>query len=218
MRTFYLLVAFSLLPSHGYRQNQERFGRKNLDDRTSEPLDTIAPSQTAQQWEIKTKYDQFRDVTSVMLDGMELSEASTSFGLTHPLSLTAFYLCPGNTAACSPADVVLDFQADTKDWLYQTVQRTIIFLVDGKRITAPDADWDGSVIGAESLLEQMDTIIPTAKFLSIIQGQRVKGQIAFTTFDFTADNLKALRDLMSKSRPVRRKVTPASPKPTIPPR
>jgi hypothetical protein len=73
-----------------------------------------------------------------------------------------------------------------------TIDRTLIFLVDGRQIIAPSADWHGSVIGAESLLEQMTIIIPTAQFLRIIQGHHVEGQIAFTTFDLTDENLEAL--------------------------
>ena len=82
------------------------------------------------------------------------------------------------------------FTADTRDWLYSKVRRTVTFLVDGKRIIVPDADWDGAVISADSLLEEMTTQVPTRQVLRIIQGQKVEGQIAFTTFELLDENLE----------------------------
>jgi hypothetical protein len=207
-----LLTASVLPPNHEYWRNQQGSENRKLDDRAVEPQGKASPSKTLHHhWEIETKYDQFKDATVVSIADMELPDATTSSGLTHPLLMSASYFCLGKTVSCWPVGIILVFQANTKDWLYQTVHRTLIFLVDGKRVLAPSADWDGSVIGAGSLLEQMTTIIPTGQFLRIIHGHDVKGQIAFTTFDFTDENLEALQDLLGRIRPAGPKANSATP-------
>jgi hypothetical protein len=76
---------------------------------------------------------------------------------------------------------------------------------DGNRIPMPEPDWDGTVLNADSLLENMNCDVITKDVLKIAGASEVEARLGVVTFKFSDDNMAALRAIAKKIKPTSQK-------------
>jgi hypothetical protein len=140
---------------------------------------------------IHAKYDKFKDRTMVETDDIKLWKYTDGF------NLSLYYECKGNVENCHPTSLGVMFSLYTSSWGFIKSTRTVIFLVDGSRISLNNADWSGDVIG-DKTLEQMATEISASQLGVIARGNNVEGQFANENFSLSPEAMVIFREMMKK--------------------
>lgn len=137
---------------------------------------------------VYTKYDQFKDETSVMVGGkLGMPIKGTT------LSMQAFYEVKGKQAH-QPDAVVLNFISQSNDWKYLN-SHDLILLVDGERMPIGTLERDGTV-GEGYVLEFLAAPLSPEKFSKIANAKKVQGELFTTEFELSPAHLEILRKLV----------------------
>jgi hypothetical protein len=146
---------------------------------------------------ITVSYDRFKNYTFANIDPMmHLKVLSTDHDL-RSLDFSAFYVCPGHKLR-PPRDVTFHFMAQSPNSWYRDHLRSLVLLVDGKRLDLGNADWDRGDVVSGMAEESISVDLPLRKFILIVNAKQVEGQLGGTEFVLSDENLEALRDLASR--------------------
>jgi hypothetical protein len=142
-------------------------------------------------------YDKFKNYTSATIDPMiRLNVVSKDHDL-RSLDFSAFYISPGERLR-PPVDVTLQFVVVSTNAWFRDHVRSLVLLVDGKRMDLGDLGWDRGDIISGMTEEGLSLDLPLRKFIFMVNSKQVQGQLGGTEFVLSEENLEALRDLASR--------------------
>jgi len=145
---------------------------------------------------VKVKYDKFKDTTTVESPSHKWPLGRLALNGGGAMSFE--YTCPGQTTDCDPPGVTLTFTRRGIGWLMMHDEKSITFLVDGRRIAADNVTWDGTV-GEDDVVEWFIGSLTVGDFRTIISGQDVEVRIGTGSFTrrFSAKELDDWREFGS---------------------
>ena len=162
--------------------------------------ETPATKPTAPAADLDVRYDKFKDMTFIATKDLKILGLDTvSPKRRNQLTLNVSYSCRGNTQNCYPQAMEVLFSAKTSFWQYMNTHG-LIFIIDGKRMAVPKATWDGKVMAADDLREFVDCQMSAESILRMAAAREVEGQLGFTNFTVSQENLAALRLLVKGIR------------------
>jgi hypothetical protein len=136
------------------------------------------------------RYDKFKDITTV--ESRPCRWALGRLGILGGGALSFQYHCPGQTSDCRPPGIGVTFKRYGKEWLLMHDERSIIFLVDGRRIAAQDVRWDG-IVTHDGVVEFFVGMLSRDEFHGILAGKGVEIQVGSFTRRFSAKDLEDWR-------------------------
>ena len=139
-------------------------------------------------YNLETKYDEFKDATIVKLELIISKEHDNK------LMFYSFFYYKGKNLS-TPTEILFGFHSFSEEWQYLRNSR-LILMADEKRINLGELKRDGTV-GEGYVIEHLSTMMPIEQFLGIINSKSVKGQLFTTEFKFTDDQLEAMREYAS---------------------
>ncbi|HZQ11022.1 MAG TPA: hypothetical protein VFD70_30910 [Anaerolineae bacterium] len=142
-------------------------------------------------YEIKEEYDRFKRITKVSL------EPRFSDTKKRPGALAVLYSYPETTPTI-PSEVDVAFLSVHDDWEYLECH-DLTFLIDNQPLKVK-TDHDGSV-GSGYVVETVAGYINTDDFLTLVNAQKVEGQLCRDEFVLTNDQMNALKDVASRMQP-----------------
>jgi hypothetical protein len=151
---------------------------------------------------VTVKFDKFKQKTTLMTERTATGKASLSDGhdlafLVHRIEMVVGFSCDGEVSTCSPKGVELLFVAHTSNWVWNGSSKVTTLLIDNKPVDVGKADWDGTVVEADNLVEYLDTNIDRELLEKLSQAKTVEVQIGEIQFALTDANLDAIHSLSS---------------------
>jgi hypothetical protein len=167
---------------------------------------------------VKTKFDRFKNETVISVEPHSPSSVSYTdgrlvekisalrpslvvdaigrvVGTADPVAVQALFFCHGDAPSCASELVSLRFTATTRWWSFMSGPREAIALVDGVPLPTVEYHWNGSVISADELLEQMHFSLPAPLFNKLASGKKVEVLLGIYVMTLSADTLKDFRSL-----------------------
>jgi len=138
----------------------------------------------------KVRYDKFKDITTV--ESRPCRWALGRFKMSGGGALKFQYHCPGPTSECRPPGISVIFTRHGFGWLLMYGERSIIFLVDGRRIAAQGVGWDG-IVTHDGVAEWFVGMLSRDEFHGILAGKDVEIQVGSFTRRFSAKDLEDWR-------------------------
>lgn len=146
----------------------------------------------------ETKYDKFKDETTVQFKRLPLTGTGRRVWSGETLYLVGAFHFKGQTLATPVKVAYLGFISESENWLYLR-DKNLIALIDGERLDLGSADRDSNVrLGKVSELLVFE--IPHETLLKIANGTSVEMQLASREFKLKDNHLFALRELAERMR------------------
>lgn len=143
---------------------------------------------------IKSEYDRFKDITSVVLLSMKIDAP-----FTRPngwLGVSAIFQVSGQQRT-KPQNVIISFEkASTVASFANPPDRNLILLVDGKRLTVGATDYDFKIVSDYVITEYVYAVLPYEVFSQIASAQKVEAQLGRYEFELSPSHLEGFRTLM----------------------
>lgn len=143
-------------------------------------------------YDVTEEFDRFKGETLVKLDP-RYSETTSG-----PRSLFVSYTYEGNTPA-PPPFVGMALFTSSDEWMYLKCH-SLAFLLDDTMPIELETEHDGDV-GSGYVIEYVSSFLSLEEFLQIVNAQKVEGKLCNDEFQFTDEQMEALRDVASRMQP-----------------
>lgn len=145
-----------------------------------------------------TRYDKFKDQTTVLFYPMAVSGTARYLLSSEMLGLFAAFTYSGKTQPASVSEVIIAFTSTSPDWVYLK-DRELIALVDGERLPLGEAARDSSVKygGVEEMLA---VTVSYDHLLKLTNARVVEMKLGDREIKLKEKHLEALRDLASRMK------------------
>jgi hypothetical protein len=158
-----------------------------------------------QNGKIESSYDQVKEMTTVVLNSMQLygePVASSSYIGGDEARFSASFTYSGRKLRAKPKRVLFSLISTSQDWKY-TDFPTLSASVDGKRLKLGPLEHTPSfVVNASANADYDDYIsqgtavsLPHKTFLRIANGRKVQIRMGPREFELSENHLQALREL-----------------------
>ena len=157
---------------------------------------------------IETKYDKFKDQTTVRLNPYYVQGTAPKLDPTAGIEITASFVYAGQKLNAPPDIVSFGIVSASADAFKYEQDRGLIALVDGERIDLGQMEREDAsykkypyVISNRYYVETLSAPIKYELFLKIANAKIVEMQIGKKEFKLKDEHLEALRDLASRMIP-----------------
>lgn len=137
----------------------------------------------------ETKYDKFKDETTVQFKRLPLTGTGRRLMSGETLYLIGAFRFKGQTLAASVNVAYLGFISESENWLYLR-DRDLIALIDGERLVLGSAERDSDV-GLGRVSEVLVFEIPHETLLRLANGTQVEMQLGLREFKLKDNHLYA---------------------------
>lgn len=147
----------------------------------------------------ETKYDKFKDTTTVQFKRLPLTGTSRRVLSGETLYFIGAFHFKGQVIAMPVSVAQIGFLSESEDWLYLRDSH-LTALIDGERVDLGIANRDSNV-GKEKVNELLIFEVSYETLLKIANGATVEMQLGPREFKLKDSHLYALRDLAARMKP-----------------
>lgn len=147
----------------------------------------------------ETKYDKFKDTTTVQFKRLPLTGSSRRVLGGETLYLVGAFRFSGLKLTAPVEYAYLGFLSESRDWVYLRDQH-LIALVDGNRIDLGKAERDSAVWWGGAVSELLAFRLSYETLLKVANGSEVEMQLGSREFKLKDNHIYALRDLAGRMK------------------